>query len=171
MDDEGIIGATIYLISSDTTLQSGTDIDGNFAFNNLRPQSYRLRFSYIGYEPREMQLGKVENDTIVNWMIHGDGSDVSTDAELDIANGNPLLYVFGGPALRAYTNDDKEFEESYGVTYYLMGCVLEKPMDYMIAYNTRVLDWLGKKYGTAWLPKIRDDVAGLDLYKPRAGSD
>ena len=45
---EPIIGANVLIVG--TTLGASTDADGNYSLLNLKPGTYTLRFSYIGYK-------------------------------------------------------------------------------------------------------------------------
>lgn len=49
MTKQPLIGANIVIVG--TTTGTATDINGNFAIENIKPGTYRLRASMIGYEP------------------------------------------------------------------------------------------------------------------------
>ena len=166
-DFEPLIGATIQLVSSDTTIGTATDIDGHFQFENVNPGNYKLSFSFVGYEKRVMNLGYVCRDTTVNFDIYGDGRDLHTLAEEDIESGSPRLYTFGGIAPIGYSKSDEDFEKRYSIKYEMFGCVLTLSVEYMTAYNLRIFEWLTSKYGTLWLKKVHPDVLGLNYYKRR----
>ncbi|MEA1896722.1 MAG: SusC/RagA family TonB-linked outer membrane protein [Bacteroidota bacterium] len=62
-NEESIPGATVMVAG--TTFGTATDLDGNFSFTvNMKPGTYALVFSFIGYRSVEQELVLADNSTI-----------------------------------------------------------------------------------------------------------
>ncbi len=57
---EPLIGATVMIVG--TNQGTSADIDGNYRILNVRPGTYTLRFSYVGYSTRMMENVLVRTD-------------------------------------------------------------------------------------------------------------
>lgn len=65
---EGLIGAsiTLYKINSDTPVAgAGADINGEYEIKNLEAKSYRIAFSYVGYETEEHIIKLKPNQNLI----------------------------------------------------------------------------------------------------------
>ncbi len=65
--NETLIGANVVLLG--TTTGASTDIDGVYKIENLKPGSYKLKVSYISYQPIIIENVKVNTMVgLQNWM-------------------------------------------------------------------------------------------------------
>ena len=150
-NDEPLIGAYIYLSSSDDIIAT-TDTDGKAILE--KSILYSLRISYIGCESF---CFKISDDTIDNIIVrlkyyipHDWGLLVYSpetdslkeagriDAENDIDDGNIQLIFHNEP-----TEEQIEFAHNYKFKF----CnVKDKQIYYIISYNEIVLDFLSDKF-------------------------
>ncbi|NQZ43055.1 MAG: carboxypeptidase-like regulatory domain-containing protein [Flavobacteriaceae bacterium] len=54
MNGEPLLFATVSL--ANTTYRTQTNLHGNFEFTDLKPGSYVLQFSFLGYESQEIEI-------------------------------------------------------------------------------------------------------------------
>lgn len=59
-----VVGATIKIV--DTYKGVSSDNNGNYKINNLKPQSYQLEISYIGYETQQIEIENLTQDKELN---------------------------------------------------------------------------------------------------------
>ena len=57
-----LLGANVVLLG--TTLGAATDIDGQFAINNIPSGDYKVKVTYIGFKSYEAQITFSQNETI-----------------------------------------------------------------------------------------------------------
>ncbi len=80
-NNDALIGANV--IVEGTTLGAATDIDGFYTIKNLKPGSYKLRFSFISYQSLTVEnvIVKANENTAVNVSL---STDVTTLKEVII---------------------------------------------------------------------------------------
>ena len=49
-----LIGANVFIVG--TSLGAATNDDGSYNINNVKPGTYKVKVSYIGYETKEIEL-------------------------------------------------------------------------------------------------------------------
>jgi hypothetical protein len=86
-------------------------------------------------------------------------------ADQDIKKNRINLLIVGGITPVVYPSD-QTFEEKYQVTYSDYGDLAAKG-ECMFNYNSKVFDYLTKKYGKTWRKEVRKDVYGLKEWKKR----
>lgn len=91
---EPLIGATVKIIG--TSLGAVADVDGNYSIDDLKPGTYDLRFSYIGYNDKNFKGIVVKSGEItkldVVLSIDGLTTEVITiEANTSLANEQALL--------------------------------------------------------------------------------
>jgi len=98
--------------------------------------------------PSEFRLKMLENCENANFI-----------AKQDIEKNQIKLFIVGGIA-PVFCLTDPDFEKKYQVSYHDYGDLPAKE-DCMYNYNSRVFEYLSKKYGKSWKKEIREDVFGL----------
>lgn len=85
---EPLIGANVIIVG--TTMGSATDIDGNYYILNVRPGSYALRVSFIGYQTINISNVIVTSELTTELDIKL-SSEAITVAEVEIVAERPLV--------------------------------------------------------------------------------
>jgi hypothetical protein len=87
-----IISATIKLISSNDTLYSASDAEGNFTFNSVKSNQFKLEINSLGYENinKEFQFRSNQNTLDLGKIVMATGSHVLKEVNIE---GSPLIVV------------------------------------------------------------------------------
>ncbi len=72
---ESLIGTTV--VVDGTTIGAATDINGHFIISNLKPGTYKLKVSYVSYNPKEIENVKVQAGQSTSLKIDLESSLVS----------------------------------------------------------------------------------------------
>lgn len=138
-----------------------TDSLGFFKFNNLRNNTYQLKYVYDGSRNNKFEV-IVKDKSIDNFKIVYDSNcQFSKQKALeDIKNNSIKLLVIGGYAPVKYVTD-KFQEKKFNFKYYIFGCLIENPQC-IIQYNKTIFRFLDKKYGKQWRQEVRDDITFLN---------
>lgn len=81
----------------------------------------------------------------------------------DFKNKTIFLFLSGGVAQVEYTTD-KDFENYFGIHFYDFGCIAPS-YNCVVEYNSKVFDYLTRKFGKKWMKSVRKDVIGLKEWK------
>lgn len=114
---------------------------------------------------RKLTDEEIKNSTAAKINFSNPETCVEIDEWIksDIKNLTIFLFLQGGISPVEYTTD-KNFENKYGIYFFDFGCI-SAPEKCTIEYNTRVFDYLTRKFGKEWMNKIRKDVIGFKEWK------
>jgi TonB-dependent receptor len=91
---EPLIGATVKIIG--TNLGAVADLDGSYSIDNLKPGTYDLKFSYIGYDDKNIKgiVVKADEITKLDVVLNVDGLTTEViviEANTSLSNEQALL--------------------------------------------------------------------------------
>ncbi len=150
-------GATVIMNDS---VETTSDIDGKFRFDNLPPGNYQIQVSAYGCYKEKYDV-TIKTASITDFECYLISPDQVNKylAEIDIREGHPRLMIPGGISPIMFYGQEK-WEHKYGVEYENYGCTAP-PEKQMAEYNRVIFDYLDNKFGVAWRKDIRKDVVGL----------
>ena len=114
----------------------------------------------IIYGQNNLSLVEKINASSAQQLILTINEDQATQyAEEDIGKGLLILHLCSGEAPITITTDSL-FQATYNVVYYEHGCICPHN-EFMLSYNTLVIQYLKDKHGKRCIKEMRKDVIGL----------
>lgn len=153
---EVLIGANVVLKSADgkdTPYGIATDINGRFLVRNVPAGPYKLRTSYIGYQPFETDLFTLHDDSTYTFVIHLDPyyGKTAEEAREDIRKGIIRIYVWAG--MISYSKAHAALAEQYGFEIGVIGCT---PFQ-TDRYDAVMIQHLASRNGKDWFERFRKE--------------
>lgn len=81
----------------------------------------------------------------------------------DLKNNNLKVYTLGGIVPPDYEAENA-FKKKYGIDYYNFGCLAPVTMDFYIAYNRLVFEYLSEQ-NINWKEEISANAMGFTKWK------
>ncbi|WP_289056087.1 hypothetical protein [Carboxylicivirga marina] len=126
------------------------------SFNNATCQEDEIRITSLS--------DKEINESGANKLIFAkDINEVYRLAKSDIKAERPFLNILGGAA-PSFSIDQLNFEKKFKVYYYRHGDSSPK-VEYVIAYNHLILDFIYELHGEKIIKEVSNDVAGIKTWK------
>ena len=122
---EGLVGATIELMSKKDTLQKRYELSairGAFQFKQVNVGDYQLKVELLGYKTttKDITIKRGETLEIKDWLIEEDmqqiaGVDVKTQAVRTTINGDTIVYNAGAYKVLPDANADELLAKMPGI--------------------------------------------------------
>ncbi|MBK7957886.1 MAG: carboxypeptidase regulatory-like domain-containing protein [Bacteroidetes bacterium] len=158
----------IVLINKTDTFYKKTNLEGEFQFNRILPDTYKILIKDFGYVPLDTTISLIATSQLNFSLIN-----IARDSILlqftnrkkafrDIESKKIFLYLKGGGIFResTLTNLDSAFENKFNLNYKIRGCSRFKE-DNDSEYNHTIFEYLDKTYGKVWRKSVRKDIVGL----------
>ncbi|MCI0561707.1 MAG: TonB-dependent receptor, partial [Nitrososphaera sp.] len=87
---EPLIGVNVVILGTSPTLGASTDLDGNFTILNIRPGSYTVRASYIGYQSVSVTDVKISIDQTTTQNFELSSSSVELEEVVVVAQRDAI---------------------------------------------------------------------------------
>lgn len=92
---EALIGASVQAKSGETSVGAMTDLDGNFKLSNLKPGTYSLIATYIGYVTLTQKVTVSNKDISMNMRLQEDNAmlnEVEVVADVAVERETPVAF-------------------------------------------------------------------------------
>ncbi|KAA9340690.1 TonB-dependent receptor [Adhaeribacter soli] len=92
---EALIGASIQAKSGETSVGAMTDLDGNYKISNLKPGTYSLIATYIGYVTLTQRVTISDKDISMNLRLQEDNAilnEVEVVADVAVERETPVAF-------------------------------------------------------------------------------
>jgi hypothetical protein len=129
-----------------------TDSIGTFLISTTK-KKIRLSFSYTMTKSKDTTI--FTSDILTNVVLFTYLTWDSSQAKYDIANNEMKLFCCSGFLVQAPTQKDRDFENNFGVKYYIMGDAPRAPIDKLLTYNITIGKYLDRIYGKEWRKKTK----------------
>lgn len=133
-----------------------TNKNGEFILSNISPATFKIEF--IG-EGCNLDTTIVLNQNIDSLVIKLNDNNCFLNAESDIKNSKPKLFLGGGIA-PVHQKGQEKTEQQFKFEYVEFGCNIP-PQACMKRYSRIIFDYLDKIYGRKWRYAVRQDVLFL----------
>ncbi|MCC2548180.1 TonB-dependent receptor [Hymenobacter sp. BT175] len=74
---EGLPGATVQVSGNDVNTGTGTEVNGSYAISGLKPGTYVLRASFIGYKTMEQRVTITSQNVTSSFSLAGDNATLN----------------------------------------------------------------------------------------------
>ena len=128
-------------------------------FFSISTQKNKVRLSSVfGLYGFDTTLKNYKNEIVKIFTVQ---KFDSIFAEFEIRKNKFRLFCGVDLSPLAPMQSDKDFENQYKTSYYIVGDFLPCSVEEMTAYNKVIIEYLDKKYGKEWRAKVRQDVLGI----------
>jgi hypothetical protein len=136
-----------------------SDIDGCFVIESIPVGIYSLNVSYAGWPDSKIDSIRVtKNVTTKIEVIIPTYEDVyENQANIDIKNNEPKLYLGGWPIFETPLETMNKIAKKYGFQYVFDGGC-DPTTFYWSKYNKVVKDYLAQKHGPNWESNIKNEI-------------
>ena len=98
----------VNVVLKGTFLGASTDVDGFFVILNVPPGTYSVSFSYIGYQPVEIQNVRVVNDLTKRLEVELEATTIELDSAIVVVAERPFFEVSATNTVRVLDAEEIE---------------------------------------------------------------